>query len=385
MLDEIASLVADPAVAFIVALLLGGIAFLRLTEGFRAMLGYLLLVVAWVAIVAAISHYSKPIVIGCSILSAVWLILLAFLVPTRETPISFQKCAIFWVEVAPEMYQVGAVTKFFNAGDQAYLVHGLNFYPENWTIFPRGSALMRTNKQTPDPETVESIIEDNYMKPGHEAYFKKLFRIKIDMQIRGGDTPEFILRGKWDVLLPKSKLRVAPALYSVFPHPITRDEWDNLTKSQSEINIDDLYYKPIPARPPDNAPIRFYLLYNGDRSAEIEDRYFAQTLAVRAPEGSAKARGVMVFVRGKGDPPLDGGWAVLGNTYHEVWSDPEKLALYSSLYPPGPDGLPCAFGLFVGDENEMTGPVGRPLSAPTTRAADIIEFSLDRARRLSGR
>jgi hypothetical protein len=47
------------------------------------------------------------------------------------------------------------------------------------------------------------------------------------------------------------------------------------------------------------------------------------------------------------------------------------------LFPPGPDGLPRPFGFFAGIANEMAGPTGRNLSAPTTQAADILEFSWD--------
>lgn len=63
----------------------------------------------------------------------------------------------------------------------------------------------------------------------------------------------------------------------------------------------------------------------------------------------------MIFVRGQGEPPLEGGWVILGHTYKEVWSNPQKLALYNSLYPPEADGTPRPFGTFAGAEKEMMG------------------------------
>jgi hypothetical protein len=188
------------------------------------------------------------------------------------------------------------------------------------------------------------------------------------MTVLGGEMPDFVLRGSWEVLFGDEKLQMTPNRYGVMFTPVSQQEWDDLRKSQTTINVESLYYKPLPPEPPKDAPDSFYLLYSRDRSATIGDPYFARTPPVKGPNG------VMIFVGGKGPPPLENNWAVLGRTYFEVWSDPNKLTLYNSLYPPDTAGLPRAFGFFAGAENIMAGPVSRALSAPTTRAADILDF-----------
>jgi hypothetical protein len=280
--------------------------------------------------------------------------------------ISFQKFALFWVEIDHEVYQLGVVAKFFNLESKPYLVNGLVFDGDGWSLFPRGVYLIR--RYTVFGESVE-VIEDNYIKSGNEAYFKKLLPIRFDMTIQGGSTPDFVLRGAWDLVIGATKIRVTPPLFSVFPQPISTQAWDDLTKPQSKIAVDSLHYKPMPPARPKDGLLQYYLIYSPDRSAIVDDPYFAQTLSVKSKDG------VMLFIAGQGNPPQ--GWIVLGRTYSEVWSDSEKLALYNSLFPPGDDGLPRPFGFFAGAENEMAGPQNRPLSAPTTRAADILDFSWD--------
>lgn len=265
-----------------------------------------------------------------------------------------------------DIYQLGAVTKFFNFDDKPYPINGIILDIENWTFFPRGSYHLRPPLPLQNEDHAE-LLEDSYIKAKSEAYFKKRLPIKFDMTISGGDTPELVLRGKWSLKIDNRNILMEAPFYTVYPKGISKNEWNDLQKSQSKINIEDLHYKEIPERPPADAPIINYLLYNRDRSADIENPYFAKT------NPASGDNGVMIFIRGSAALPENKGWVLLGHTYHEVWSNPEKLALYNSLHPPDENGLPRAIGFFAGIE--MAGPVGRPLSAPVTRAADILEFN----------
>ncbi|MFT7570218.1 MAG: hypothetical protein ACI9JL_001245 [Paracoccaceae bacterium] len=280
----------------------------------------------------------------------------------------FQKFALFWVEGEKHHYQIGVVTKFFNFDDKPYQINGIVLDLENWTFFPRGSYHLRSLTQLEDRA---ELVEDNYVKSGAEAYFKKLLPVKFDLTINGGDTPELVLRGRWSLRTKDHTVAVIPPLYSVHPRPLSTQEWDDLLKSQSQITFDDLYFKKVPERPPADMVDSSYLVFNADRSANIDNPYFAETLAARGPNG------VIVFIRGKADVPTDRGWVMLGNTYSEAWADSRKLELYNSIHPPDEEGLPRAIGFFAGLENEMAGQLNRPLAAPTTRAADILEFSPD--------
>ena len=189
--------------------------------------------------------------------------------------VSFQKYAVFWVELDKDIYQLGVVAKFFNVGDEPHLVKGLILTDaaNNWSFAPRGGYTIRRIVGNLDSA---ELLEDNYIKAGSEAYFKKLLPIKIDMTIIGGDTPEFILRGKWTLLLDSQKYEAQTPLYAVFKSVVSHAQWDALLKSQSNIKIDDLVYKRIPKKPPRDAPSLSYLVYNQDRSATIENPYFGQ-------------------------------------------------------------------------------------------------------------
>ncbi len=281
--------------------------------------------------------------------------------------ISFQKLAVFWVETAKDTYQVSVVAKFFNAGSQAYIVNSLSFDGKKWSFFPRGSYHLRQLFQNA-PQT--QVIEDNYLKPATEAYFKMQMPIVFDMTINGGATPDFVLRGGWKLNLSGIQVAVdVPKLYSVYPKPISEVEWRKLGKAESQLKIEELDYVEFPPAPPAEAPMESRIIYNKNRGATFSNPYYAQTPAQRGEAG------VMIFVRGKGAPPLQDGWETLGATYSEVWSDPHKLRIYNSICPPDADGNLRAFGFIAGAEAEMSGPMHRQLAAPTTRAADILDFA----------
>jgi hypothetical protein len=215
--------------------------------------------------------------------------------------ISFQKLALFWVESEKEIFQIGVVAKFFNADEKPRLVKGLVFDGDSWALIPRGGSNIR--RLTANEDHAE-LLEDNYMKGGDVAYFKKLFPVKFDMTILAGQPPEFILRGSWDLLLQDAKIAVAPALYSTYADAMSLESWNDLLKPQSTVNVESFYYKAIPPAPPPNSTHQFYLVYNPDRSAVIEDPYVAQTPPVKT------ANGVMLFIGTQTVPRLDGKFLV---------------------------------------------------------------------------
>jgi hypothetical protein len=69
----------------------------------------------------------------------------------------------------------------------------------------------------------------------------------MDLQ---GPAPEAIIIAQWGLVFGKNIIRVNPELYSVYETPISPDEWDDLLKPKSQINIDNLHYKKLPARLP---------------------------------------------------------------------------------------------------------------------------------------
>jgi hypothetical protein len=157
-------------------------------------------------------------------------------------------------------------------------------------------------------------------------------------------------------------------MYVAYLGFITLDDWRKLLKKSSSINVDDLPYDAVPPLPPEQGATVQRLLYSNDRSAQIRNPYISRIGPIRGDNGA------MAFIGYRGELAIPDGWVVLGKTYYEVWTDPQKLTLYNSLVPPDANGLPQAFGFFAGVEDEMAGPVGRPLMAPTTRDADIIDF-----------
>ncbi len=156
-----------------------------------------------------------------------------------------------------------------------------------------------------------------------------------------------------------------PLRFAVFENAIPRATWEAIDPR----DIEKMKTTAIPPKPPTDQPQVMHLVYSPDRSSFFENPYFAQTQEVRSDAG------VMVFVSGSSALQLEQGWQILGDTYHEVWSSPEKLALYNSIFPPDEKGRPRAFGYFAGNESAMLS--GAPFSpAPVTRPGDIIEFQV---------
>ena len=195
----------------------------------------------------------------------------------------------------------------------------------------------------------DDVIEDNYIKPYAEGYYKKILPVRIQMKVMGGRSPEILFFSNWKIIFDNKDVEITPELFANNDDFISQDDWKNLLKPASKIDINNFAYKKLPEAPPQAGQITNYLLYSSYKSLKVDVFGFSTTSYIRNDSG------VMVFIRGNGVPKLDDGWVVLGRTYAEVWSDPDKLRLYNSIYPPDKDGKPKPFELFAGAEKEMLG------------------------------
>lgn len=262
--------------------------------------------------------------------------------------ISFQKYALFWVEIEPGAYQLRAVVKLFNQDSTPYLINSIDFSNISIGVVPRGSTYLQN--QIIQTGKVARIDGDNYIEAGKPGFFPVTLPVKFFAKQMGGSLPAIYTFGDWRLKIGNRPVAISPRRTSTYPTALTEKEWSVLLKTGSPIKIDDLDYEHMPP-PPGAGPDENFLLFNPDRTARIDNVWFSATPYI---EG---AHGVMVFVRGRGEPPLDDGWVLLGKSYPEVWDDPEKLALYNSLYAPGADGKPRPFGMFAGEEKAIMGEV----------------------------
>lgn len=71
---------------------------------------------------------------------------------------------------------------------------------------------------------------------------------------------------------------------------------------------------------------------------------------------------------------LKDGWIALGDGFPNVWADPDKRAVYNSVYPPDEDGNPRPFAAAGARWDELSS----LYSAPTTRGSDRLRVKLEK-------
>ena len=178
------------------------------------------------------------------------------------------------------------------------------------------------------------------IRPASDTTFKMLLPIKIEGSLDHPPPPGVVFVGRWSLLLGKDTPAVDTEWFGTLDRVITQQEWASLARQGSAIDIEGIAYERLPPPAAADAPLMDTLLFNPDRSANYAVFGFATTPQARSHVGT------ILLVRGKGDPPLDGGWSILGHSYEEVWRDPAKYARYNSIFPPGPDGKPRMIGVF---------------------------------------
>ncbi len=292
---------------------------------------------------------------------------------SRESiDLSLNSIRIYLIEVAKNMYQVGVVCEIANLDQSAHLVKDINFNGDAYDIAPRAPFHFR--KALLQEDIIKGqIIGDNFLAPNKNKFFKVMLPLKIEMVIDYQPPPEIIFWGGWDIRIENQLISLLSNFYGNYDKTITIKTWENVLKSVSDINLEEISLKITPNVCEFIDKYYNFMLFNPDRTAKIDVYGFDKTIAARSDNG------VLVFLRGPCEPPLTGGWIILGRSYPEVWANPKRLAIYTSVYPPGKDGNLKAFGVFAGCSEEM----GVAGSAPTTRGGDILRFKGLRERSVS--
>lgn len=231
-----------PPIIFYVAILIGSIGAVLLA-GLLCHFGWILARSRGLQLGPAIGIVIGSAILFLSLIWGAWT-----WAPPRQSSevawpnISFQKFAWFWVQTENEVYQLGVITKLFNAEGKSYLLNGLTFDTTEWTLVPRGAYYIRRYLQFPD--RIE-ILEDNYIKANDVGYFKKLLPVSFEMTIVGGDFPDIILKGQWHLIIGKENMPIEPHFFTKYEYVLSVQEWGNLLKPKSKINFDNLVYQRI--------------------------------------------------------------------------------------------------------------------------------------------
>lgn len=156
--------------------------------------------------------------------------------------VSFQKFALFWIRGEQDTYQLGIVAKLFDEEGESFKVKNLVFAGNKSTWIPRGSYHIRSYAQYPNQ--LDMIIDDE-LKANNIKYFSRLLPFIFEMTIDGGKTMGIDLIGNWKLYLDKYTMNVDPRGYAVYDDPISINEWQDLLKPQSKIDIENLTYTPL--------------------------------------------------------------------------------------------------------------------------------------------
>jgi len=284
----------------------------------------------------------------------------------RAPEISLNSVKIYHVEVLKNIYQIGILCEVANLGDKALLLKEVVLKGKALDIAARSASYLFKIHITKDIISGK-IVGGAFLGINKCSLIKVLLPIKFDEKIKHPPPPEIVFWGLWEISAEDRNFKVEADYYGNYDKVLSFNMWESLLSSKSIIDPALVRLKAAAKLFEFKGKYFNYLLYNQDRSAEIDIYGFDKSHIVRNDNGT------MVFLVGPAKPPLRDGWKILGNTYPEVWSDSKKLKIYNSVYPPDENGKPRSFGAFSGREEEMgvNGPV------PNARGRDIYRIHLN--------
>lgn len=261
----------------------------------------------------------------------------------RQAEIACESATFFFVDQGQQIYQVGVSLKLFNRNSATHLVTGVLLDPIHFAF--DGGAFHPTSV------LVSGVSADNRddqgFAPNTWQNLKMLLPIKIGM--RGVvDLPALVFSSPITIRLAgshESNVHVVPARYGVYRRVLSASEWLRMPLSGPGMLMDGIEYKRTPVSLNFSGPLRNLILFNVDRTAEIDAYGFTRTNYVR------NERGTLVMLKGHGLPTLESGWELLANGYQELFADPRSMEKYEAVYPRNASGelLALDAGFAAGD------------------------------------
>ncbi len=276
----------------------------------------------------------------------------------KPPDVDLHSLRIYFVEIDKNTYQLGLVAELANRDAKTYRIDGMTAHPTSIDVAGRGQNYIRKIWGDVDGHTTN----DHHLEANKDAFFRMKLPLKFEMIVAHPPPPEILFFGEWLLLINGKPRAAVPRMIGNADETISESDWNALLDRPEYLQRVRL--KEAPAYTEFKGPYRNYLLFNSDPTAPLDLYAFDNTQIVKSRTGQ------MTFVRGYGVPSLPSHWAILGHTYQEVWSDPQKLAIYNSIYPPAQDGRPRPFGVFAGAQSEM----GVLESVATTRGRDILRI-----------
>ncbi len=285
---------------------------------------------------------------------------------SESDKITINSVKIFHVELLKDIYQIGIVCEISNIGQEGLLLKKATLKGRALDIVARAPTHIFKIHITQDTIT-GPIVGMTFLGTDRPSLIRVLLPIKFDMHLKYPLPPEIVFWGQWEITTEDSTISSDASYYGNYDKFIDLDTWKSLLTQRPTIDIGEVQLKAAPQYHEFRGEYCEYILYNADRSAEIEIYGFSRTQYVRNDNGT------MTLLVGPSKPPLTGGWEIMGHTYPEIWADPEKLRIYNSIYPPGKNGKPKAFGAFSGRWEH----VGVEGGVPTTRAQEYTRLHLN--------
>jgi hypothetical protein len=156
--------------------------------------------------------------------------------------ILFQKYALVWVNTEKTTYQLAIIARLFNQDNKSYLIKSLAINDAAGQWIPRGGYYIQ--RFAVFPEHLDVVVNDDFAA-NSVKYVAHLLPIIFEMTIEGGDTMDIKLTGDWTLFLDKKALQLKPQFFTTYGPAISPGEWRDLLKPQSQIDIENLDYKPL--------------------------------------------------------------------------------------------------------------------------------------------
>jgi hypothetical protein len=266
--------------------------------------------------------------------------------------VSFERVTIFAVTIDADVHQMGIIIKLFNKDPSARMLTSVVFEP---LLFQTsgGNGVIQKFFITAGSVTND---DDLVIKPNDYREFKFLLPIKWVAHLQ--KPQDFIFLSPFTLHFRDgvdSIKDVKAERYGNLDRWVSMDEWSRLLRPTSTTSLDQITYKRTPAISDPRAPTSELIVFNPDRTANIDVYGFDQ------PGYRRTSQGVVTLLIGNGDPVLDGGWLLMARGYDDLLRDSRMVTLYNSIVGVNADGhLQRLDAGFRAADRTTMGPFGSP-------------------------
>ena len=153
--------------------------------------------------------------------------------PEHTTNIVMRRIAFFWVQIEPDVYEIGAVIRLANLSGRTTVLKSVRLDPVTPLLYEEGQTQLRGVVLT---GSLPAIVDDAVLNASADVSYKFLLPTRLSADLDHLPAAKVRFVGDWKLVLRSGERSVEPEYIGTFERPVSLTDWRTLNAFEPSVS-----------------------------------------------------------------------------------------------------------------------------------------------------